>query len=288
MTIQETYAVLVNHLKNVYDNREAANIADWVFENVTNKRKIERIIDKDLILNLDQEKKLHHYTQQLLQHKPVQYVLNEAWFAGMKFYVDEAVLIPRPETEELVEWIVEENSKFKIQNLKYYILDIGTGSGCIPIALKKKLPHSDISAIDVFDAALEIAKRNSLQQDLEINFLQLDFLDNGQWKRLNKYDIIVSNPPYVKQTEEDKMQRNVLQYEPHLALFVPDEDPLIFYRKIALFAQEHLNGNGSIYLEINEALSKEVKSLFAHYGYRDIEIRKDMQGKERMVKATFY
>jgi release factor glutamine methyltransferase len=290
MTIHDAYAYITKELKAIYDDREAANIADWVIENTTGKKKIERILNKKTLLNTRKEETLKHYTTQLLQHKPVQYVLNEAWFAEMKLYVDEAVLIPRPETEELVEWIVsevrnEKNSKVKIQNLKFKILDVGTGSGCISLALKRYLPEAEITAVDVSEDALKVAKKNVATNDLDVNFLQLDFLEKEHWKALEKYDIIVSNPPYIKKCEEVTMRDNVLNYEPQIALFVPDKDALIFYRALAEFAQIHLNEHGSFYVEINERFGKEVVELFGNNNFGNVILKKDMNGKDRMVKA---
>jgi release factor glutamine methyltransferase len=220
-------------------------------------------------------------------------VLNETWFAGMKLYVDEAVLIPRPETEELVEWIVsevrnEKNSKVKSQNLKFKILDVGTGSGCISLALKRYLPEAEVTAVDVSEDALIVAKKNAIAYDLKINFLQLDFLNKEQWKAFEKYDIIVSNPPYIKKSEEFTMRDNVLNYEPQIALFVPDDDALIFYKALAEFAQLHLKKTGSLFVEINEALGIQVVELFKENNFNKVVLKKDLQGKDRMVKATFY
>jgi release factor glutamine methyltransferase len=286
MTNHEAYTKLLQNMYAIYDNREAVNIADWVFENVTGKKKVDRIIYKNLQLDSEQEIKLANCTNELIQHRPVQYVLNEAWFAGLKLYVDESVLIPRPETEELVDWIVEENSKFKIQNSKFSIIEIGTGSGCIAIALKKKIAGAEVSALDVSEDALAVAKKNTSTQNVDIKFHQLDFLDESQWNNVGVFDVIVSNPPYIKQSEGADMQKNVLMHEPHLALFVPDEDALIFYRKIAVFAQVHLNENGSVYVEINEALGAEIEKLFKDFEFASVELKKDLQGKDRMVKAS--
>jgi release factor glutamine methyltransferase len=285
MTIHDAYAYITQELKAIYDDREAANIADRVIENITGKKKIERILNKKTLLNTREEETLKDCTTQLLQQKPVQYVLNEAWFAEMKLYVDEAVLIPRPETEELVEWITKENSKLKIQNLKFKILDVGTGSGCISLALKRYLPEAEVTAVDVSEDALKVAKKNAVTYDLNVNFLQLDILDKEQWKALKKYDIIVSNPPYIKKSEEVTMRDNVLKHEPQIALFVPDKDALIFYRALAEFAQMHLNEHGSFYGEINERFGKEVVELFGNNNFGNIVLKKDMNGKDRMVKA---
>lgn len=282
MTIQSAQQALLVQLKTLYDEREAANICDWVMEHITGKKKIDRLLDKQEILPNELLAKLDHITQELNTHRPVQYVLGEAWFAAMKFYVNEHVLIPRPETEELVEWIVEEsqNSKFKIQN----ILDIGTGSGCIPVALKKKLPRLSITSVDVSKEALEVAGQNAVILGVDISLLNIDFLNENNWDQLPVFDIIVSNPPYIKQSESGSMAKNVLDFEPGIALFVPDEDALLFYRKIADFAKTHLSEQGSIFLEINEKLSKEVITLFENKRYH-AELRKDLQGRDRMVRV---
>jgi release factor glutamine methyltransferase len=206
------------------------------------------------------------------------------WFAGMKLYVDENVLIPRPETEELVEWIVKTVASRKSQVAS--ILDIGTGSGCIPVALKKKLLSVEVHALDISEEALNVAKRNAAIQQTEINFHLLNILDRNLWKQLPKFDIIVSNPPYVTQGEASSMQKNVLQYEPHLALFVDDEDAMKFYKAIAEFGLKHLNENGQLFFEINEMMSKQICDLLNQYRYLNIELKKDLQNKDRMIKAT--
>jgi len=299
MTVQETYQQLLFQLYEMYDEREAANIADIVTEHITGLRKIDRIINRQLSLTEEQIQLLDDYTFQLLQHKPVQYVLQEAWFGGLKFYVDENVFIPRPETDELVEWILNEVSSlpFPFPGLQFTelsltthhspltILDIGTGSGCIPVTLKKNLPLAEIHALDISEDALNVAKRNAATQQTEINFHLLDILDKTAWSKLRAFDIIVSNPPYVKQSEAPAMHKNVLQHEPHLALFVPDEDALLFYRTIATLGLQHINVHGRLFFEINETLGKEVHDLLSQSGYKNIEIKKDLQGNDRMVKA---
>jgi release factor glutamine methyltransferase len=287
MTIQLAYKQVLAQLYELYEAREAANIADMIIEHVTGQRKIDRIVYKDLGVTKEQEDTLETLAQQLLEHKPVQYVLGEAWFAGMKLYVNENVLIPRPETEELVEWIVHEveSGKLKKEN-GFSVVDIGTGSGCIPVALKKKLGSADVFAIDVSKGALDVAKQNAQQQNTAINFIRVDFLDKGEWQALPLFDIIVSNPPYVKRSEAQTMAKNVLEHEPHVALFVPDEDALRFYKAIAEFAKTHLKTNGHIFVEINEGLGQQVKELFEQHGFKDVTVKQDMQGKDRMVKAS--
>lgn len=283
MTIQQSYKQLLFQLYEMYDDREAANIADLVMENITGFKKVDRLINKQFSLNENQLQLLNDYTNELLKHKPVQYVLHEAWFAGMKLYVDENVLIPRPETEELVEWIVKTVASGKSQVVS--VLDIGTGSGCIPIALKKKLPAVEIHALDISEPALNVAKRNAAAQKTKINFHLLNILDESAWQILPNFDIVVSNPPYIKQSEASSMQKNVLSYEPHLALFVDDEDALKFYKAIAEFGLAHLNKEGQLFFEINETLGKEVSDLLHQYKYVEIELKKDLQGKDRMIKA---
>jgi len=272
-------------LYEVYEPREAANIADMVIEEVTGQRKIERIVYKDLPVSGEQQKQLEKISDELLNHRPVQYVLNEAWFMDMKLLVNEHVLIPRPETEELVEWIIKDVEQSGNKELS--LIDIGTGSGCIPIAVKRKVPQITVCAIDISDDALQVAKQNSLEQNAIIDFLHVDFLKEIDWNKLGMYDRIVSNPPYIKKSEEAVMRDNVLKYEPHLALFVPNEAELLFYKAIARFSQEHLKPGGSVYVEINEALGEQVIKVFTKNGFSDIILKKDMQGKDRMVKARF-
>ena len=230
---------------------------------------------------------------ELKAEKPIQYITGEAWFYGLRFEVNENTLIPRPETEELVEWIVEsqkskvESQKLKVENLKIQksnnltILDIGTGSGCIPIALKKEIPNADVSAIDVSEKALEMAHKNALDNQVEVNFILQDILETESLDE--KYDVIVSNPPYVRNLEKYEIKKNVLDYEPHLALFVDDSDALLFYRKIAQLALKSLAPNGKLFFEINQYLAKETVELLEQLGFNNIELRKDFMGNDRMI-----
>ncbi|NCI47138.1 peptide chain release factor N(5)-glutamine methyltransferase [Sediminibacterium soli] len=282
MTLRSAQQALVTQLEALYDAREAANIADWVLEHITGKKKIDRLLVRDEPIGPDRELELQKISAALALNKPVQYVLHEAWFDGMPFYVDENVLIPRPETEELVHWVAET----ACDNASPTILDIGTGSGCIPVSLAKRLPGAAITGIDISSGALSVAKRNALTQKTAVTFLQLDFLGEKDWQQLPVYNTIVSNPPYIRQTESASMHPNVLEHEPHIALFVPDDDPLLFYRKIAAFAKAHLADGGNIFLEINEALGADTVAIFSAAGYQT-ELRKDMQGKERMLRVSF-
>jgi release factor glutamine methyltransferase len=284
MTTGKAYKDFVTSLKTIYDDREADNIADWVFEKVTGSTKLQRRLNRNDDFEESEFLQLQNYVQQLLSHKPVQYVLHEAWFYKMKFFVNEDVLIPRPETEELVEWIVNDANSETIGNKPTNIIDIGTGSGCIGISLKKELPNATVLAIDLSKKALEVAKKNSSELKAEIEFLNHDFLNEEEWYSLNKFDIIVSNPPYIPVKEKDSLAKNVTEHEPGIALFVEDNDPYIFYKKIIQFAKTHLNPNGKIYMEVHEKYAGDVKNVFKKAGFIS-QVNKDIYGKERMIKA---
>lgn len=292
MTIQEAYKNLLTGLKTVYDEREATNISHWVMEHLTGLSKLDCIVYKDQALDERHINQLKVYTTALLDNKPVQYVLHEAWFAGMQLFVDENVLIPRPETEELVEWIVEStmNEVLSIKDQagarSFAMLDIGTGSGCIPLALKKYISEASIHAADVSETALRVAKKNATELKLDITFLLTDILDESKWSSFGLFDVIVSNPPYIKESEAESMHDNVLRHEPHLALFVPDNDPLLFYRKIARFSKEHLQPGGYLFFEINEAHGHDTATMLEELGYSAIKIKCDLQGKERMIRCV--
>ena len=241
-----------------------------------------------LELALDPQKELeevNYYTleaalQRLRKHEPVQYITGETEFYGLSFAVSKDVLIPRPETEELVEWILGNLQKKKKEDLK--ILDIGTGSGCIAIALAKNLPQAKVYAIDISEGALQLARQNAERNGVPVNFLKADIL---QLKELpEKYDFIVSNPPYVRELEKEEMQQNVLEFEPELALYVKDEDPLLFYRKISELAENALSPDGSLYFEINQYLGKETEELLKLKNFRT-SLKKDIFGVDRMLRG---
>ena len=284
MTLNEARTVLTKELKNVYETDELRNIIELVIEHITNMSRAEQVKNKVAYLTCTQLENLDAITERLKKNEPVQHVLGEAWFSGMKFKVNKNVLIPRPETEELVDWIVREAMSYELQAMS--ILDVGTGSGCIPITLKKNLTEANVSAIDVCSEALFTATENAIELNTEVDFILLDFLDEEKWKELAQYDIIVSNPPYIKQSEINAMHERVKEFEPHLALFVPDNDALLFYKKLAVFSKGHLKSEGSLFVEINEALGEHVVNLFQATGFANVELRKDMQGKDRMIKAT--
>lgn len=279
MNFKEASKYIQDQIKHLYSSREAQNISNLILESITSLTSTERLIAKDDELTFHQNHQLEIYIHQLLQFKPIQQILGNTWFCCNKFYVNEHVLIPRPETEELVELIIKEQ-----QNSSLSVLDIGTGSGCIGISLKNKSPNFSVTAIDISAFALQIANKNATLLNAHIHLKLLDFLNEDSWKDLETYDIIVSNPPYIKESEQHDMQKNVLDHEPHLALFVPDNDALIFYKKIADFATHHLNKAGIIYVEINEALGIETAEVFISKGFQT-KIINDFQQKDRIIKA---
>ncbi|HEY1163761.1 MAG TPA: peptide chain release factor N(5)-glutamine methyltransferase [Chitinophaga sp.] len=285
MNIQSAFTYITQAIAPLYEAREAANIAHLVLEHITGLSKLDRIVYKDSTLEPGQQAGLEQAVAALLEQQPVQYVTGTAWFYGMELMVNPQVLIPRPETEELVEWIVSDVRMGGSADMR--MLDIGTGSGCIPLALKKELPAAGVWGIDVSEGALETAKANATQQQLDVRFEQVNVLDEQATAVLPFFDIIVSNPPYIRQSEHTGMQQQVLAYEPSLALFVPDEDALLFYRVIAVLAKHKLTKGGSLYFEINEALGNEVVELLKTAGYKDVTLKQDIFGKDRMVKAAF-
>lgn len=284
MTTEEAYIDFLKNLKTIYDEREADHIADWVFEKVTGSKKLERKLNRNTKLEEICFVQIENYLKELMENKPVQYVLNEAWFYKRKFFVDENVLIPRPETEELVEWIIGDINAKTSSSKPTNIIDIGTGSGCIAVSLKKEISHSNISAIDVSGKTLRIAQKNAAEFNAIIDFIQIDFLNETEWNQLSKYNIIASNPPYIPLEEKKTLAKNVTEFEPAVALFVDNADPFIFYKKIAKFAKNHLIENGNIYVEVHEEFAEKVKKIFEKEAFKS-EIKKDIYGKERMIKA---
>ena len=283
MTTPQQYNDFRQALTSIYSQSEAENITDWVFEHVTGKKKFERRALKGEELSPDQLLLLKNYLSQLEAHTPVQYVLGEAWFYKRKFFVNNHVLIPRPETEELVDWIIQEIKK-KGTSGSCSILDIGTGSGCIPISLKKEIPGCTVSALDVSEEALVVAKRNAMDNQADVEFLELNFLVEQEWETLSNFDIIVSNPPYIPLTEKGLLDKNVTDFEPSIALFVEDGNPFIFYLEIIRFAKKHLSPGGKVFVEVHEDFAGNVKKIFEENGFVPT-IKKDIYGKERMVSA---
>ena len=282
MFIKDLYRNFLVKLQQIYSLSEATTISDWVFEKMVSLKKTDILKNPGKIITPAADELMQQTLQQLMQHKPVQYVLGEAWFYNMRVKVNEHVLIPRPETEELVEQLITDR-KSKLTDPS--ILDIGTGSGCIPIAIKKNLPASIVTAVDISEKALAVAIENAVLHNAHINFKQMDFLDERKWYTLPMFDIIISNPPYIPVNEKEKLDKNVTAYEPHIALFVPNKSPLIFYEKIAAFGETNLRPSGKIYLETHEDFAHEVAALFRK-NYQTVMIKKDMNGKERMILIT--
>lgn len=290
---QDLHQALAPH----YGEGEADAIAHIVLEALTGLDAGAQKTGSRQEFTASQIEQLSHYRAALLRHEPVQYLVGKAWFYGMPLFVNEAVLIPRPETEELVHWVVSdvkarspelaEDRPLKAdETAKLKILDACTGSGCIALALKKALPGAEVWGCDISDEALNVARRNGAALDIRVDFQGADFLDNEQQKGLPSVDVLVSNPPYIPVGEKETLPANVARFEPALALFVPNEDPLLFYRALAAFGKHRLHPGGRIYAETHEALAQQVKNLFEAEGYTDVVVRKDMQGKERMVRAV--
>ena len=283
--------------------QEASEIESFFFiltEYIHNLKRIDVALNPDFEVSEADFETWNAIISELKTEKPIQYITGEAWFYGCRFEVNENTLIPRPETEELVEWIIEsqkskvksqkskvKSQKSKTENLTIQqsnhlsILDIGTGSGCIPIALKKEIPNAIVFAIDVSEKALEMARKNAVDNEVEVHFILQNILETDSLDE--KYDIVVSNPPYVRNLEKHEIKKNVLDYEPHLALFVEDNNALLFYRKIAELALTGLSPNGKLFFEINQYLGKETVSLLENLGFKNIELRKDFVGNDRMI-----
>ncbi|MBI9037395.1 MAG: peptide chain release factor N(5)-glutamine methyltransferase [Bacteroidales bacterium] len=271
-------------LNDHFTEKECKSFLQILFEHYFKFSKIDIILNPEKTISESGLLKIHFAVKNLINHKPIQYITGKTNFFGFDFVVNPSVLIPRPETEELVQFILE---VIKGKNHVLKILDIGTGSGCIAITLKKLHSNSEISAIDFSTNALEVAKLNATKNEAEIDFVLSDILNFNSWESFGKYDIIVSNPPYIRESEKTMMKKNVLDFEPKEALFVSDENPLIFYDKITKFAKSHLNKDGLLFFEINEELSIPIIGLLKKEGFKEIIIRKDINQKERMVKCVF-
>ncbi len=278
MTVKEFYAKNIEALTEIYPAGEAITITKIILEHFGKISPTEIASEGKKIVEPAIIEVMNVALSKLLNYIPVQYITGKAWFYNLCFTVTNSVLIPRPETEELVLEIIQ----FLKKNSPKEILDIGTGSGCIAITIKKNVPNAQITALDVSQEALTIAEKNAADNNVAVNFLQLDFLKEENYIPLPKYDIIISNPPYIPQNEKISLDKNVTLNEPEIALFVPDNDPLIFYKKIMIFAEAHLKKEGRIFLEVHEDFAKETADIFVNANYT-VTIKKDMQGKDRMV-----
>lgn len=278
--IRETYLA---ELRTIYPSNEAAALLDMIFEHRLGITRVERTISPDRRLSESDMLLVHFDVKELKKFRPIQYIFGEMQFYDLNIAVNENVLIPRPETEELVQWIVEQNK----EKVAISILDIGTGTGCIALALKRNFPGGNIDGCDLSAVALEVANRNAESNSLKVNFFQMDILNESEWGRSQKvFDVIVCNPPYVTESDKKMMSANVLNFEPPLALYVSDADPLIFYRNIFNFADQHLKPGGKVYLEINQQFGRELSLMAVDFGFSAVELRKDLSGNDRMLSAT--
>ena len=280
MLLKQYKTHFFDSLKNIQDEQEIESFFFILTEYLHNIKRVDVALNPNFELSEDDVEKWNAILAELQLEKPIQYITGEAWFFRLRFEVNENTLIPRPETEELVEWILSSS----IIHHPSSILDIGTGTGCIPISLKTNLPKANVSAIDVSEKALEVAKRNAISNKVDISFIQANILEVEDLSQY--FDIIVSNPPYVRNLEKEEIKKNVLDYEPHLALFVEDTDALLFYRKIAQLALKNLAPNGLLFFEINQYLGKETVELLENLGFKNIELKKDMYGNDRMIRCT--
>ena len=279
LSYQDAFFQLKRSLFGIYDVSEATAIAHEVLEHITGLSKLQRLSDKGTLFTKEQQKQFEDAARKLSEGMPLQYITGVQWFLGKPFHVSRQVLIPRPETEELVQWIIDE---WKDKN-NVSIFDIGTGSGCIPITLKLKMPNATIMSCDISEEALVVARQNAVHLKADVSFKELDFLNTQNWHQLELFDVIVSNPPYIPLSEKESLDKNVRDHEPATALFVPDA--LLFYRQIASFGKAHLQADGSIYCELHRDYAIETKALFEEMNYSSVTLKKDMHGNDRMLKA---
>ena len=282
MTYREAEQRLASDLQIIYSIRESGQLASWVIEKITGLQRVDRLLQKNQPLSSDQEDYWEHIRARMLQHEPIQYVLNEAPFMGLVLEVNRNTLIPRPETEELVSWVLDDHPE---KNLR--VLDAGTGSGCIALALKKQQPDWEITAGDSSLEALQVAAKNAARYQLNIYFAEMDMLNPQDPGWGGKYQVIVSNPPYIPSKDEASIATHVKAFEPTAALFVPNENPLLFYKALVAAAPLHLEKGGWLYVEINDGLGDATLQLFQNAEWQ-AELRKDLQGNYRMIRANYY
>jgi len=292
MTIKQHRAHFNKSLKHLYPTSEIDSFFFLILEEYMGLKRIDIVLKSDFLIDKKSLNLMQIATKQLEQEIPVQYIIGKTEFFGLPFHVNKEVLIPRPETEELVEQVLKKVSLIKtcnssknetIKEKQLKVLDIGTGSGCIAISLKKQLPSSEVSALDVSNKALRVAKKNAFLNNVDINFVHQDILKTNDLDKL--YDVIISNPPYVRELEKKEIKNNVLNNEPHLALFVDNKNPLLFYNKIAELAKKFLIKNGQLHFEINQYLGKETIKLLAEKGFKNIQLKKDIFGNDRIITA---
>jgi len=284
MTIQTAIYFMQKQLGGLYPDSEIRTMTYRTLESVCNLNQTAVLRDKDKQLSANQTKRIEDIIEDLRNFRPIQYILGETEFFGLPFKVNEQVLIPRPETEELVELIME-NGEWRMENEELTILDIGTGSGCIAVALAKKLPHAKVYAMDISEKALAVAEENAKLNQVHIQFIQQDILQLGFSIPNSQFSIIISNPPYITPSEKTNMAPNVLNYEPQEALFVPEDRPLLFYEAIAEFSIHYLKSDGRLFLETNSLFGKSVAEMLRRRGFRNVELKQDLAQNDRMVSA---
>lgn len=280
MNLKDLKKELLAELSSVFDTSEIETFFYRLIDHQLGLSKIDMVLNPDVTITAKDDRFFKTAIRELKNEKPIQYIIGSTEFYGLNFKVTEATLIPRPETEELVDWILKDN----LNKTDLSVLDIGTGSGCIPISLAKHLSDSSVATIDVSSEAIKVAKDNANTHQVAMKFINQDILNCTDISE--KYDVIVSNPPYVRHLEKQEIKKNVLAYEPHLALFVADDDALIFYKKITELALESLTENGALYFEINQYLGQETVDLVKNLGFSSVELRKDLSGNDRMLKAV--
>lgn len=280
MTLNEYKIHFKNQLISIYDEGECMAMFSIVMEEVLGYQRIDVALKGDEIIADEHLLRLENVIEQLKNEYPIQYIFEKGYFYGYEFKVSPSTLIPRRETEELVEWVLQTMNEQP--NKKWRVLDIGTGTGCIPITIKKEFPLAEVAAIDVSKEALQIAKENAKVLEAEVHFIEKNILEATE---LDNYDIIISNPPYVRNLEKVEIKKNVLEFEPHLALFVEDHDPLIFYRKIAQLAHQFLNEKGFLFFEINQYLGKDMMEMTKAY-FNQVALKQDAMQNDRMMKMS--
>ena len=283
MLIKEYKSLFAKQLSSIYDVGEVESFFFIILENKHQLKRIDLALDINLEFSEIEIKTWNEILEKLKQQIPLQYILGTTSFYDLEFEVNNNVLIPRPETEELVDWILS-NKEMTESTHQIKILDIGTGSGCIAISLAKNISNAEVFAIDVSEKALAVAQKNASTNEVKVIFIEENILNTESLHQT--FDVIVSNPPYVRNLEKQEINKNVLDYEPHLALFVEDDDALLFYRKIAHLAQKNLSENGQLYFEINQYLGKQMIELLQETGFKNIELKKDIYGNDRMILCS--
>ncbi|PQJ76078.1 protein-(glutamine-N5) methyltransferase, release factor-specific [Polaribacter gangjinensis] len=294
MTVKECKKVFSEVLKDIFPSTEIDTFFLFLVEEYLGFTRVDLVLKSDFIIDENTKNLFNKALKRLKNQEPIQYILGKTEFFGLPFLVDKNTLIPRPETEELVAWIIDEVKILnKKSSTKITLLDIGTGSGCIPISLAKNINFATISGIDISEKALKVALKNAELNQVSISFFEMDILKIAdlcflfEYNSKSNFDIIVSNPPYVRELEKKAMNKNVLENEPHQALFVSDENPLVFYEKIADLALLHLSKDGVLFFEINQYLGNQTVDILLNKGFKNVELRKDIFGNDRMIKATF-